>query len=658
VGSFVPRRELAGFDASSQVGDDALVLGIGSGVERLMPGCDTPAHPRPTAFDLGLSVASTEDVTRAYGVSCREPPSHRDYDRRAFGQLQSVIDNAAPSPAHADHDTKEIVAMVGHYGRDRRRRLSKEELLEQYTRAGGLCQNCGTELGANWHSAHLAAWANGGSTSQTQAWCANCNLRLGARDVEQVADVQLRQWQSQAFGPIYRRLWETGSATLHAAPGAGKTLFTGAIFRHGFDLGLFNRLLVVVPNVNLVDQWVESLGTRMRIHLDNAPSRGVVEHSETVGAVVCYQSLPNSAAAHAVRMGRTQTLVVFDEVHHVADNASWGQAVVTMVGDIANGAPENAAAVLNMTGTLFRSSKNKRISTVRYSRVEENKLQAVPDWSVPTSSLIGFELRSPDLYVYGGRAKVVDLESESIVDAEIADLGARERKAAMRQAFKNPAWLKGYCYEALRLLKNHLLAVNREVPLKLLFVADGQQEAKLAADIINRIMKRDFARLVISDEPDALRTLKRAARETEPCAIVAVQMVTEGFDCPEVSTIAHASRKAAQLFVAQEMARAMRLTDYERAVRTMLPAQILIPDDPVLKEAFAAALGSALHMVEDREPATTGTRVVPADTPTWAIACAEAAKGRRLRWRGSRCWTWKTHGWNVPRCLAMKTVMS
>jgi superfamily II DNA or RNA helicase len=491
--------------------------------------------------------------------------------------------------------------MVGHYGRDRRRRLSKEELLEQYARADGRCQNCGGELGANWHSAHLAAWVNGGSTSQTQAWCPTCNLRLGPRDVEQVADVKLRQWQSQAFGPIFLRLWDTGSATLHAAPGAGKTLFTGAIFRHGYDIRLFNRLLVVVPNVNLVDQWVEALGERMRIHLDRTPRDGVIEHPETVGAVVCYQSLPNAAQAHAVRMRQTQTLVVFDEIHHVADNASWGRAVGTMVGDPANGYPENAIGVLNMTGTLFRSGKRQRIRTVRYDRVEEDKLQAVPDWSVTTSHLIGVELRAPDLYVYGGRTKLVDLENEKVIDAEIADLSGRERSMAMRQAFKSRTWLTGYCKEALRLLKNHLLAVNWEVPLKLLFVADGQREAKIATDIINQIMQRDFARLVISDEPEALRTLKRAARETEPCAIVAVQMVTEGFDCPEVSTIAHASRKAAQLFVAQEMARAMRLTDFERARQQMLPAQILIPDDQTLREAFASALASALHVVDDSD---------------------------------------------------------
>jgi superfamily II DNA or RNA helicase len=76
-------------------------------------------------------------------------------------------------------------------------------------------------------------------------------------------------------------------------------------------------------------------------------------------------------------------------------------------------------------------------------------------------------------------------------------------------------------------------------------------------------------------------------------------MVTEGFDCPEIATIAYATNIIADLFIAQTMARAMRITLAERAQRLMLPAQILIPDDPAMRRAFASALASALHMVEE-----------------------------------------------------------
>jgi superfamily II DNA or RNA helicase len=489
------------------------------------------------------------------------------------------------------------------YGRDRRRRPTKEELLALYERSGGLCQSCGDPLGVDYHNAHLAAYAHGGATSdgQMQAWCRKCNLLQGPQDAAQVEDVILRQWQAQALDPILEQLWSNGAATLHAAPGAGKTLFTGAVFRRLYDAGLVRRLLIVVPNLGLVDQWVKALGEGMRIHLDSAPRDGVFEHPETVGAVFCYHSLPASAAAHATRMEQIPTLVVFDEVHHLSERASWGNAVRGMVGDVANG-PPRTAAVLNMTGTLFRSSKSQRISTVRYQRVETDegeRWQAIADWSVPTADLIGVELRSPDLYVYGGQAKLIDLQDEKVVTGDIADLSQRERRAVMRDAYNSKEWLRGYCNDGLRLLKNQLIAVNYEAPLRLLFIANGTTEARLAADMLNEATGQDFARLVISDEPKALRTLRNAAKEPRSCGIVAVQMITEGFDCPEVSTIIYAANKTAPLFVAQSMARAMRITRLERAVGQQLPAQILIPDNPELREAFASALANALHSVED-----------------------------------------------------------
>lgn len=493
------------------------------------------------------------------------------------------------------------------YGRDRHRRLTTEEMRLLYARADGLCQDCGTPLDVNWHGAHMAAYSTGGATQldQMRAQCPKCNLGLGANDMEQVEGLRLRLWQQQGFEPIIERLWTTGSATLHAAPGAGKTLFAAAIFRRLYDCGLVHRLVIFVPNANLVDQTVEAYA-RMGIHLDRKPRDGVLEHPDTVGLVVCYQSLSDAAAeAHAVRMRSDSTLVIFDEVHHLAerDHSAWGRFVEAIVGDVASGPPQNATAVFNMTGTLFRSAKSQRISTVRYKRIGDNKFEAIPDWSVPTAQLVGIELRAPDLYVYGGKAKLVDLENEKVIESEIVDLSQLQRSAVSREMFRSRPWLRGVCTGGLRLLKNQLLTLNGEVPLKLLHVADDQRTAKLAADIYNELEGQDIAALVISDEPGSARTLRQIRKDPRPRVIVTCQMVTEGFDCHELSAMVHASRKAAPLFVAQVMARVMRVTDYERAAGMMLPAAILIPDDPVLRETYASALASARHIVEEDDAA-------------------------------------------------------
>lgn len=489
------------------------------------------------------------------------------------------------------------------YGHDRRRRPTIDERRFIYERAEGRCHTCGNDLEIDWHNSHMAAWINGGGTTieNVTAECAHCNLVRGSTDAD-LNGIELRDWQAKALPALLDRLWKAGVATLHAAPGAGKTLLAGAMFQALHEAGLVERMLVVVPNKALVEQWRNSLAN-MRIHLDVQPRDGVFEYPDTVGAIVTYHGLPGSARAHAVRLDNVPTLVVLDEVHHIADQASWGNAVRTMLGDVAKG-EVTAQAVLNMTGTLFRSNKSKRISTVSYELVEADggeQYQAIADWSISTADLIGKELRPPDLYAFSSHAEVVDVHEGTLISGGIADLGVGERKAVMREMYKEKDWLRGYVSEALRMLRNAEHALGDSTPLKLLYVASDQKAARMAADMINEVVGRNFARLIISDQPGALKELKSAVRDPKPCAIVAVQMVTEGFDCPEVAVIAYASRITAPLFVAQTMARAMRITKAERAKGRTLPAQILIPDNPELRAAFASALLSALHQVSDDE---------------------------------------------------------
>ncbi|WP_243795025.1 DEAD/DEAH box helicase family protein [Saccharopolyspora gloriosae] len=492
------------------------------------------------------------------------------------------------------------------YGHDSRRRLSPRERQLVYERADGRCQRCGAELGPAYQNAHLAANRNGGATEieNMQAWCARCNLGLGGLDADSVPNLILREWQCEALRTISETLFQDGVATLHAAPGAGKTICAGVLFKILRDAGYVERMVVVVPNKALVRQWRKELAL-LRIHVDSEPVDGAIEHTGKVGAIVSYQSLPGAAPLHEMQQARRRTLVVLDEVHHVATDASWGLAVQSMIGDV-TGNDLRAEAVLNMTGTLFRSSPKRRISTVRYEQVhtgEVPKLQAVADYSVLARELIHEHLRPPDLYAYGGRARFVDVVAQREVHADIADLEESPRNSVLLQACTSGEWLRGFAAEAVRLLENQLRAIEYAEPLKLLFVAPTQEAARSAALALNRVTGRSFARLVTSDEPGALDTLRLAAQENRSCGIVAVRMITEGFDCPQVSTIAYATNVTAPLFISQMMARAMRVTVAERERNTPLPANILVPDHPVLCEAFAAALANTILPVDDRESA-------------------------------------------------------
>lgn len=494
------------------------------------------------------------------------------------------------------------------YGRDRRRRLGREEALELYTLAEGLCQRCGERLESDWHQAHLTAYSNGGATSfdNMEAWCPSCNLGLGAADVVTIGDITPRLWQSAGLESILARVYQKGYATLWAGMGSGKTIFSAFVFKRLLDAGFVERLIFVVPNRNLVDQVVGEYG-RLGIHLDSRPRDGVIEHPDTRGAVVTYQSLPRAAGAHATRLDQVSTLVIFDEVHHLADgdDMAWGRAATTMVGDITQGGIAHARCVLNMTGTLFRSTGRKRISTVEYDTIADDsgaqKIQATADHRVPMADLVGRELRAPDVYVYGTDVRLLDLEDDEVIEGRIADLDDQQRSVSVRGAFLTKDWIRGFCTEAMTLLRRSLEAIDHREPLKILYVAHNQAAAKRAADIFNDITGQNFARLVISDEPGALDTLRAAKRERQPCAIVTVAMVTEGFDCPQVAVEAYASNKVADLFVAQAGTRTMRVTSTERADQRMLPAVILIPDFDKMRKAFGRLLAQMPHTFTEDE---------------------------------------------------------
>lgn len=486
---------------------------------------------------------------------------------------------------------------------DRRRRPTVEERREIFLRADGRCQNCGTDLGADYHNAHLAAYSNGGPTSpeNVEAWCSDCNLRLGGADVAGAWAVRPRDWQAEALPKVLRRIYSTGVATVNAAPGAGKTLFAGFVFKKLLEAGLVERAVIVAPATIIAPQW-EAAFKRLGIYLDTQPRDGYLEHRDTQGLVVMYQGLPGSAEAHRQMLTEHATLVIFDEVHHIAEKASWGTAVKKMVGDLANDSVA-PAGVLNLTGTLFRSGRNKRISTVRYVPAvdDEDKLEAAADWTIPTSELVGVELRAPNLYTFSGHARLVDTEEETIISGALGDLDQQQRETVLRGLDTSPTWLRGYVGEAMRLLNNQIMATNREIPLKLLYCAKGIEEAKLAADAINKMTGQNFARLIHNKIPQAEKRLREATRERKPCAIVQVNMASEGFDCPEVSTIAYASNVTADLRIMQVIARAMRITSTERANRQLIPAQILIPDNPDLKAAFSAVLKDIPRLVNTDE---------------------------------------------------------
>lgn len=378
--------------------------------------------------------------------------------------------------------------------------------------------------------------------------------------------VTLRPWQKAA---LERLAASTAPDFLAVAtPGAGKTTFALTAARQALAAEPGRRLLVVVPTAHLKIQWAEA-AVAFDLHLDPqwSSADGALP-GDMHGVVVTYQQV--ASCAGVLRGLATNAFVVFDELHHAADDRAWGDAVRTAFG--------GAARRLALSGTPFRSDV-QAIPFVRYHHEE-----AVAD----------YEYGYGDALADGGVVRPVyfpridgmmewtapdgSLHAHSFDDP----LGAARAGQRLRTAYSlEGEWLP----HVLRQAHEQLLAIRQRQPdAGGLVIATDQDHAK---GIVGLFRDRLRVRAVVatSDDPEASSHISRFAAGTDPW-IVAVRMVSEGVDIPRLRVGVFATTTTTELFFRQAVGRLVRWTRGTRGQKSFL----YIPDEPRLRaRAFSIA---------------------------------------------------------------------
>src|SRR6478736_6088737 len=154
--------------------------------------------------------------------------------------------------------------------------------------------------------------------------------------------VRLRPWQKAALDQFVESAAPDFLAV--ATPGAGKTTFALTAARHQLA-SQSGRLIVVAPTAHLKVQWSRAAAA-FGLHLD--PSWAATDGrlpADMHGIVTSYQQVASSATL--LRRLSVDAFVVFDELHHAADDRAWGAAIQEAF------AP--ARRRLALSGTPFRS---------------------------------------------------------------------------------------------------------------------------------------------------------------------------------------------------------------------------------------------------------------------------------------------------------------
>lgn len=413
-----------------------------------------------------------------------------------------------------------------------RRRFTARERAALFAVAGGLCEECGTELVKGWHADHVVPWSLGGATDVVNgaALCGPCNLRKGNR-----MEDPRSKWQHTA---VERFKGTGGDYLITACPGSGKTRAALSIARAMFDAGRADRLIVVVPTRRLKTQWREAAH---QFGLDITTEDELPRDVD--GTVITYARLANNPLFYRTLVAQRKTLVVLDEVHHASeeDHTSWGPAL--------RDAFEPAERRLLLSGTPFRSD-GRPIPFVTY----DGNGMAVSDSSFGYGQAVSNGVCRPLRFeVMDGRGEW--LRGTARVVAAAKESSEADRAGLLGALYKPDGdWLASVLREA----DAELSRMREEKPdAGGLLVAPGIEMAKAYARLLHSITGEAPA-VAHSEDQDADRIIDAYAQGRSRW-LVSVAMVSEGVDIPRLSVLVFASKVRTEMWFRQVMGRIVRM---------------------------------------------------------------------------------------------------
>jgi superfamily II DNA or RNA helicase len=430
--------------------------------------------------------------------------------------------------------------------------FSESERKAAFIAANGICQQCGKPLPANFHADHKHPFSKGGETSidNLQALCPDCNIEKGAKVMAWTPPgITLRPWQIKAIDEYVVRFFQRKSNVFlaQATPGGGKTIFACAVARLLLDQRVISRVLVVSPSATLREGWADEM-SRFGIEIDPECGGHKERTSEFIGKSTTYQTLMKidgrngGAEVERILQNQNKTLAIIDEVHHAGDSLSWGDGLKV--------ACQNAAAILCLSGTPFRSDGNP-IPFVEYDAEGQAKADYV--YGYP-SALSDNPQVCRAVYFPSYEGNLSWLADNKIYQASFADtLDENLESQRLRAALLSGEWLESTIKDAQKRLSD--IRVQHPDAAGLI-VAMDKKHAYSIAKLLTRITS-STPLVVTSDDPDAADAIKAFRNKADPW-IIAVKMISEGVDIKRLRVCVYLSNVITELYFRQVVGRIVR----------------------------------------------------------------------------------------------------
>ena len=365
---------------------------------------------------------------------------------------------------------------------------------------------------------------------QFYAWGGEELSRLYERSTNRLPAMRLRPYQVLALNAVSSDLKKKGTALLYLATGLGKTVVTGEIVAETLKANPNARVLVLAHVKELVAQLERALW----IHLDKSTPTQLVtgedRPDELTGVTV---GTMQSSLAY-IREGQIPDLLVVDEAHHVSSDGVYSEILENT----------KSAARLGVTATPWRGDgydiervfgppgyalgiedglRLGYLAPVEYKMFCDNI-----DWDqVEHASKQGYSVRQLNSKLF------LPQRDEIVIEELLA------------------AWHSTRCPKVIVFCRNidhatYLLSAIRDVP--------GWQESKCLHMGVPKW--------------DRKRTLLDFRRGACPI-LVAVDILNEGVDVPDVNIICFARVTHSRRIFVQQLGRGLRISEGKKSVKVL-----------------------------------------------------------------------------------------
>lgn len=382
-------------------------------------------------------------------------------------------------------------------------------------------------------------------------------------------NIKLRNWQKEALHKAIDWLVTTRGDRhflINAAPGAGKTLASCAIAQALFDMGEVDRVIVIAPRSEVVNQWSDDFRFVTGRHMSKVTAADGDIASLSLDICATWSAIQNLFPELQAVCRANRTLVICDEHHHAAVEAAWGRG--------AEGAFSEARFVLVLTGTPIRSDGAQSV-WLAYDDAGAIDHPEAGSYALTYGDAVDLGYCRPVTFhrhdgrftvdLQGGQKIKVSGHEKSIIPQKLKRVPGLQRALDFYRLAKTPQYEKdnvtplgsGYQATMIEWGSEKLSELRHRLPeAGGLIIAPSIEMAEYMVNLIE-IIEGERPILVHSQMPNPNSKI-RAFRNTRKRWLVSVAMVSEGVDIKRLRVLIYLPNALTELAFRQAIGRVVR----------------------------------------------------------------------------------------------------